>query len=69
MKRLLAFYLFCTIFGIYAIHKAYSLIGSFELYDSRHSVAFYTWEVTGGIFLLIAAIGVLLLIFEIGLDK
>ena len=69
MRWLWALYLFCAVFGFYSLYKAYSLMGSFSLYDARHSVAFYGWELGGGTCLLIAGIGFFLLLFDIALDK
>jgi hypothetical protein len=69
MKRLLVLYLFCTVFGFYSIHKASTLIGPYPLTDGRHSVAFYVWEMSAGLFLLIAVIGFLIYLFDLTMEK
>lgn len=69
MRWLWALYLFCAVFGSYSLYRAYAIMGSFSLYDARHSVGFYIWELTGGTCLLVAAIGVFLVFFDIAIDK
>ena len=69
MKRLWVLYLFCAVFGFYSLHKAHAMMGSFSLYDARHSVGFYGWELTAGTCLLVAAIGFFLLFFDMGADR
>jgi hypothetical protein len=64
MKRLVVLYLFFAVFGFYALYKAHAIMGSFSLYDARHSVAFYGWELAAGTCLLIAAIGFFLFYFD-----
>ena len=69
MKRLWVLYLFCAVFVFYSFHKAHAMMGSFSLYDARHSVGFYGWELTAGTCLLVAAIGFFLLFFDMGADR
>jgi hypothetical protein len=65
MKWLWATYLFCTVFGFYSMHKASELIGPYPLTDGRHSMAFYVWEMSAGLFLLIAITGMLISLFDL----
>jgi len=67
--RLLAFYLFCTVFGFYSAYKADMLIGPYPLTDSRHSLAFYAWELGAGLLLLTALTGFLIYLFDLTMGE
>lgn len=69
MKWLWLVYLFCAVFGVYAFNKAGELIGPYPITDGRHSMSFYMWEMGAGLFLLIAAIGFFLYLFDVAINK
>ena len=69
MKRIWVLYLFCIAFGVFSIYMASSLIGPYPLTDSRHSVAFYVWEMSAALFLLVAVVGILINLFDLTLEK
>lgn len=69
MKRLWVVYLLCALFGCFSIYKAHELIGPYPLTDGRHSLAFYVWEMSAGLFLLIAVIGLFIYLFDLMMEK
>lgn len=47
----------------------HKLIGPYPLTDGRHSVAFYVWEMSAGVFLLVPVIGICIFLSDLFMEK